>query len=266
MSIDIGLAAVASATFASHALNLEPPSVYYLVLFLIVIAIYNADHAWDAVRSEEGSDPRRAFHVRWRRMIAILSGVCIVIGASLAFLLGKQVLIGGIVVGSLMGFYFLMLRAGYLSRLKELLVAIGFTSGIWLPLLLVSGKFDFRIAVLILLFFISCALNLLSLALCDLQIDRLRGETNLVLATSESFVRLVIGILCIAGALAGLAIVLRSPDWLITISLIQVLIQVMLSFRTSDRHEQIRLVGDWAFVLYAIPWVLQKLDSLHLIS
>ncbi|MBL8020103.1 MAG: hypothetical protein JNM27_10605 [Leptospirales bacterium] len=265
LSIDIGLAAVASATFASQALNLEPPAVYYLVLFLIVLGIYNADHAWDAGRIEDRSDSRRAFHFRWRRTIAVLSGICIFSGALLALLLPKEVVIGGLLVGLLMCVYFLMLRAGRLTRLKELFVTIGFTSGIWVPLLL-SGNPDFRIGVLIVLFFIACALNLLSLALCDLHIDRLHGETNLALVTSESFVRLVIGILCIVGALAGLAIVLTRPDWFITVSLIQVLIQVGLSFWTSNRHEAIRLIGDWAFLLYAIPWVIQKLDSLHLIS
>lgn len=144
-------------------------------------------------------------------------------------------------------------------------VSVGFTAGIWIPLMPL-GIVDSRIVSLVVLFFIACALNLLALALCEMQLDRTRGDTNLALNTSEGFVRKAAGLLFLAGAGLGSTALYRSSDLAIVLAMMQIAIQCTLCFMPARFHLQIRLLGDWGFVLFGLPWVIQKLVSLHRMS
>lgn len=252
--------------FASYALGAQPRSIYYLVLFLAVLGIYNADHAWDASRMADLSDQRRAFHARWRKQLLVLSACSLVCAGILSYQLRHQVILAGIIVGILMCAYFLLLRSGWLARSKEIFVSVGFTAGIWIPQMPLSHV-DFRIAALACMFFLACALNLLALALADIDIDRKHGDTNLALSTSPELVQRIVKLLCSVGAvLAVAAIATTGLDWLVILATLQICIQGSLCFMPSRWYVQIRLIGDWGFVLFGLPWLFQKLMSLHLIN
>lgn len=132
LSIDVALGAVCSGIFFAHILQADITSYSLISLGLSVWIIYTVDHLLDAKKINTlATTNRHRFHQQHFQLLSILVIVAASINAVLLFFIRRPALITGIVLVVLVILYLLIQHS--LKFLKELFVAVVYTTGVLLP-------------------------------------------------------------------------------------------------------------------------------------
>lgn len=266
LSIDVAIGACVMSAFIAGIFGLSVPSVTLLTLFLSVWIIYSVDHLGDAKNIPHTSHTNRhRFHQQHYSVLkrAVLAGLLIQI--LLLFFLPHSIIWKGIVmIGIVLAYFFLLWLFRY-KRIyhKELVIAIVYTSGVFLPTFnLLEFTFSFE---LLIVFLQVCSLafcNLLTFALLETQSDQLDRQSSIALSIGvELTAKVLYGILFI-GLLITLVFFVTAESRSLRIGQLILLVMFLLSagiLRISwfKKHERFRYWGDAVFIfpLLYILWL-----------
>jgi hypothetical protein len=197
--------------------HVEIPIVEHFALFLTVWLIYLTDRVTGAISSAEAAQAgkvREDFSFKHRRTwLALISLVAVADAITAFFALNRPVFFGGLVVGALVfGYTLTNFFFGRLWRtipVKEMIVgaffAIGTALSIWTRVGASNSHFVFALA----LFACLCALNSMSIAFWECDLDLARGFESIATChpTTQRFVRFS----CLVCALASLLLSIFHP-------------------------------------------------------
>jgi len=171
LSIDVVAGALICALFFAKIFAVTLSAPVLLALGFTVWIIYTTDHLRDAKRiHQQASTARHRFHQRYfSELVTALVLFTVLDGLSIAFL-PRPVLLWGIVLSVAVAAYLLVHR--HLKMLKEISIAIMYTSGILLPSFsIASPKLQVSHYILIFQFFVLALINLLMFSWFDRALD-----------------------------------------------------------------------------------------------
>ena len=142
LSIDIVLGAVILLHFFSRFLNAEISWITYCLLAGSIWIIYTVDHLRDAKTAVRTTRERYIFHAKYRRFLRLLIGIVLLLSGVMVFFLPIEIIIAGSVVAMFsVGYIFFH---SFLARngMKELYIALIYTSGIMVAPVAITRHFD----------------------------------------------------------------------------------------------------------------------------
>ena len=151
LSIDIVLGAVILLHFFSIYSGVSPSNEVYFVLGATVWLIYTIDHLRDAKKAPHSTRVRYRFHLKNEKKIRVailtvfLSVICFL------FFLDQSILVGGFILALFSAIYLIIQKRLAKLGLKELYVAIIYTSGILLAPFVLMASFSITMFMLVLL-------------------------------------------------------------------------------------------------------------------
>lgn len=257
-SVDVAFGAVAAAFYA-HWILFETylSGIHALTLFFSVTALYSFDHLADVARIGFARlSPRRKEHAE--NSFLLLSWMCFSFSITVcgAFFLPISVQVTGLFLGLFMLLYFIGVFRFQMSLLKDVGVTIGYSLGIWVPVVFQQpDMFRMEFVLLFILFVVNTLFIMVLYALADKKADEqehIKGFFSTIQVQKEQAVLGWIGfaILLIEGVLCVLGLI-PFP------SLLPILLQLsgsLLFFRYgSVDPNRIRLWGEWSYGFYLIP-------------
>ena len=132
LSIDIVIGTVILLHFFSTYFGVAPSVDVYFILGASVWLIYTIDHLQDAVKAPNSARVRYRFHNKHQRMLRAAALVVLMAVICRLYFIDYQILTGGSVLALLSGMYLLLQKRLAALGLKELYVALIYTSGILL--------------------------------------------------------------------------------------------------------------------------------------
>lgn len=257
LSLDVALGACICSIYLSFFLQIDIPWLATVVLGLTVWVIYTFDHLQDASRIKgiANTDRHRFHQVYFKPLVIVMSCVMLNIGV-LVFNLPIPTILWGValacvVVSYFMILYFLGLKAAYH---KEILIAIIYACGVFLPSFSVYNGFFTNTHILIFLIFVNMALiNLITFSWLESKKDRFNGFPSLVNVIGERQSKRIIILLLIAQIvmIMGLMSVTMGTA-LIFLLMTLVLGGIMFFYKYFSQYERYRIVGDLVFLLPVI--------------
>jgi 4-hydroxybenzoate polyprenyltransferase len=192
-----------------------------------------------------------------------------VLSAYVAFsFLSSEIIRFGIILGSLtIAYLTLILFIGKKAARwlpKELLVAIYYTAGIWIPILLLNDTVKSEVLIVAFIFFLLAFEDLLLLSFVEVERDRQQGSISLALVLGNKRTRLLLNSLSIIISISSALIILSAESsMLILAGLILLLMQFALSlvYHNSHRLRQndcYRYLSEAVFFLPALMALLVK--------
>tara|TARA_Y100001972_G_scaffold128095_2_gene187386 strand:- start:4631 stop:5437 length:807 start_codon:yes stop_codon:yes gene_type:complete len=255
LSLDIVLGAVIFLGFLGSLYELMIPASVYLALAITVWLIYSVDHLIDS-RNIRTSDPRRVFHQKYFKQVVFFAGIVSVVGLINVYYLPVEIIRAGAILAACCILYLMLVYFLPGLWLKELLVAIGYASGIFLtPISLLDSlqTIDFilftQLAVLALV-------NLLVFSVYDRESDIKNGFGSITCLLGAGSVSLIWALLSLLiGSSVYLGVVLAEKYQIIQfVYLIMtcILVGVMRFQPFFGQNERFRVVGDAIFFVPAI--------------
>lgn len=177
LNLDIPAGAVCSSIFAAKLFHLAPSPFYFIIVFLALWVIYSADDIIDGIRSRNSSYKHEyRFHYKKKHILIPLIILSILIGGLLSFtFLEPKLIFFGLCMILAVALYF-----AYNTRnnnrirfyLKEITIAVIYTTGIFGGMILLKG-YTTPFQILIILNFLLVAYsNVLMFSLADLEKDK----------------------------------------------------------------------------------------------
>lgn len=246
LSLDVTAGAIVLSAFFSSQLGL-PIHVFELIaLGTAIWLIYNIDHLVDARKVLSSLGTRRNFHRQYARFILWFSVFVCIGGIYTAFRLPWEVVrVGLFLTGLSIGY---LVLAGKLFWLKEFLVAVIYSTGVLIPILV---RIDFRTEVVLIwiaLFLLAFA-NLLIISKVEYLADRSDGFQSIVTEIGLKVVRpLFYSTLILA---SGIGLLLVGTNWMagIYFPLVCILYGFIWHLRIFHQKEVYRTLADGAFIL-----------------
>jgi hypothetical protein len=175
LSLDVALGASSSTYFAfSVCYHHEINKAHFLGLFFSIIFFYSSDHLFDLYRTRntERSD-RRKYHAKLKPLFILLGILSLISIFPLLFYLNIHVVYSGLVLAIGLGLYFFIINTFETHRIKDLLVSIGYTLGIWIPVFSYQiNSFNWNHGIAMSLFFLNTFITMLIYAFLDLNSDK----------------------------------------------------------------------------------------------
>jgi 4-hydroxybenzoate polyprenyltransferase len=256
LSIDVALGAVCSSIFFAHILCADITIYSLISLGLSVWIIYTADHLLDAKKiNTSATTNRHRFHQQHFQLLLVLVIVAACMNAVLLLFIRRPALITGIILVALVILYLLIQHS--LKFLKEIFVALVYTTGVMLPAMSntqISWK-DWNWMVIV-QFALIAFLNLIIFSWFDYENDvqdkRISFVTIFGKKTSQIFIYLLF-ILSMA-----LWVVTFSPQVETAIffgmnAALFIMVYFHSYFATQDRY---RILGDAIFFSPLFVWLL----------
>jgi hypothetical protein len=252
LSLDIAAGAVAGACYFARILEVQVRMYALASLGLTVWIIYTADHLLDARKIPgQASTERHRFHQRNFRTLLVAVILAALADFILILFIRKMVLYGGVLMLVIVSLYLLLNRR--LARLKEVVVALLYCSGVLLPSLMVTTvalqRTDY---ILFLLFFTTALINLLMFSWFDREYDVAdRHQSFVTLTGSRQTVVLLQTLFAVNAALCiyGLIWAPNGVAFTIPLTMNAVLALIFVFRRWFSRYDRFRLLGDAAFLL-----------------
>ncbi len=255
LSLDIVLGALIFLKFLGVLYALTIPITVYLALAIAVWLIYSVDHLIDS-RNLDSPDPRRAFHHKYHRQIIFFAGIVAVIGLIDVYFLPIEIIRYGAILAAFCIVYLMMVF--FIPRLwfKELIVALGYSLGIFLtPMALLDSihPIDF---ILFIQLAVLALVNLLVFSIYDRDRDIENGFGSLALKLGTGSVKLIWLLVIFSGSLSiYLLFFLPAKYQFIQIAyfmMSSILIVVIRNHLYFSQKERFRIVGDAIFFVPAI--------------
>lgn len=261
LSLDIVVGVVCAAAFATTIVGAAMPLSWWILLPLATWVVYSTDHLLDAYRTGAGAQQlRHRFYHEWFGPLAVLTGGVAIAGvlAALWWLPGR-LLTGGLLAAVAAVAHLVLAQGDGRIVTKEISTAVIYVGAIWFgPLLVVPGPEGWAFAALHLLAALS---NLLAFALFEERVDRLDGHASIVRSWGRpATARLLrwFTAIGVAGLLstAVLAPAPRPAALLVLLALILIPSTMVLKHRVFAPGQRYRAVGDLAFWLMLLPFLL----------
>ena len=258
LSIDVALGASIICLFLASLLQISLSLVTLLSLSATVWLIYTIDHLVDARKIQHPSHTfRHALHQKYLKTITRLAAFVALGQAFLLFFLPVNTLLWGIFLLFVVIGYFLILWSMQFNKIyhKELLIAIVYTSGIFLPILTLKNSLTFDDVFLFCQVFMLALANLLLFSLIEVQSDSADKQPSLVLLIGRFNTRCIVVALLIAGV--GISVVkimegsyFKFQTAQLTFILMNIVLGLTLTFpkawKEGDLH---RVFGDAIFFI-----------------
>jgi len=257
--------AVACGLMAVKVVGINPGPAWLLVLALSVWLVYTSDRLMDGIKVGILSHSlRHQFHYRQRKpiILAILIISCIV-GLITFLFLDKRIIYFGLILGFVILIYLsLVFRIGQKKHqlfLKEPLIALVYTAGIWGgPVVLSQFYLISQQWILILVTFLHGMLNLLILSLLDFQADTADGHTSFARALGIKTTRLTIYSISISILILNLFILFTSKNSILisaaSIFILMDILQILVLLKSNHLRKNVlyRTLGEMVFWLPGI--------------
>lgn len=271
LSVDVALGAISIGLFFCEITKVDPPNLWWLLLFLSTIIVYNIDHLMDSNgRNRVFNNPRRDFHRVNKTIILYFISLLGILTIGLAFFLLSW---GDFVIG--LGIFLLCIAYFGLIRFfpflpKEIAVAFLYILGIlYLPLRILYARDRMTDAILYLgIFFFLALQNLITNSWLDRNHDRDEGFENFSNRWGSNFSRNLIYLIGMGGFTLSF-IVFTFPENILPTLIFAINFSLPFLFirgngidgaleqsqiKTSNSY---RSIGEWGYVLFCIP-VLEK--------
>jgi len=258
LNLDVAAGAVVTALFYSKILGV-PPRLYGMVtLGCVVWIIYTIDRLLDIRRI--GATPtsqRHRFHQVYERPLWIALTVVSIFVISQFYFLRPPVLMSGICVAFSVGTYLLLQQ---FLRVKEIFVAILYTSGILVPSLSIHvGHLSVFQYLLITQLFIVALINLLLFSWFEFEADKKDSQTSFATQWGKARTTKLIVALCIVNALLSIVIANQYEAMGVIIILPLMTVSLLLIYLNSKffyENDRYRFFGDAIFFLPLIGLLL----------
>ena len=253
LSLDVALGAVVLSTAMAKYLGTELTWAVQLGLFLSVWLIYSFDHLMDSDQQISPSVSYRHYiHYRFRREIVYSMIMTILVGVVTLFYLPSTVILWGVTAAAFIIIYFLLVRYTRFWA-KEVFVAVGYTTGVFLAPLSLTTELVVPDAILLMtVVFLLAVINLLTFSFFDFEMDRQSGFHSMAVRFGKRTIRSTI--FGLAFLSMGLTIVLsfseQTPFLYVTVILMNLsLIALILKPSFFREYHFYRVIGDGIFFL-----------------
>ena len=255
LSFDVALGATSSAYFAftvcyHHEIN----QAHFLSLFFSILFFYSADHLYDLYRTRNTErSERRNFHASLRTVFIILAIVSFAAILPLIFVLDLHVIYSGFILAAGVGIYFFFINTYNSNRYKDILVAFGYTLGIWVPVFSYQlSNFDYSFLLPTLLFFLNTFVTMLLYAFYDIQSDKSEGIESFFSRFSVIQAKIIVKWAVLVNAtISFLLFSLTSFTYLLPLFL-HALLLVLITFYAHLNPTKVRWIGEYSYVIYFV--------------
>lgn len=251
LNLDVAAGAVLTAIFYSKVLGVPPRLYGMLTLGCVVWIIYTIDRLLDIHRiGKTPSSQRHRFHMLYKRPLWIAVGLVSLFVVGQFYFLRPPVLMSGLYVSFAVGAYLLLQQ---FLRVKEIFVAILYTSGILVPSWSVHvGEFSVFHYLLITQLFIVALINLLLFSWFEFEADQKDSQTSFATRWGKAKTAKLIVVLSIVNTLLSILIANQSEaTWVIIILPLMTvsLLFIYLNSKFFNENDRYRFFGDAVFFL-----------------
>jgi 4-hydroxybenzoate polyprenyltransferase len=249
LSLDIVLGAILFLYALQNLYQLSFSWHVYFALASAVWLIYTVDHLMDA---NEGSlIPRRHFHYTHRNILIGFAGIVSCSALINIYFLPYEIIKNGALLCAMCVAYLMVVYFIKGFWIKELVVALGYASGIFLAPLSLHSFWTFSDTVALIHLAMIALINLIMFSFYDFENDKNEGYNSIIIRfgkhRSSFFLNLLIAI---SIGLSAFGIwKLPSMHGLSQIYLVMTLVLAVTFWmpRYFGMHERFRLVGDAVF-------------------
>jgi len=261
LSLDVVLGACVSAWFIAQLCEVAVEPVTILTLGVCVWLIYTADHLWDAYRIQHPAHTvRHIFHQRYFLALVIGWFVTVALGIALLFYIPPSIFRGGLVLSGGVVTYFVVNQFINFNLIvpKEVLAALLYTSGIFLPVAVQIESLNLISYLVFGQFFLLALANLTLISWYELTSDRLDGASSLAIQYGKPKTQLIsIACILLAIILTGwMVLIAPSASHSVIILMSLVLGSIWVFPVWHAKYERYRWVADGIFLLPAVFYPL----------
>jgi len=255
-SLQVVAGSCISAIFISRIYDQVTPLLSFFCLGLTVLVIYSFDHYQDSLKIRSGK-LRHTFS-NDKFLVKIIIVVAILFNSLIIFFIPRVTVIGGIILGVfILAYFFLLRKAGRnLWVLKEFLIALIFSAGVFLPGATAGKEISVSTTELFLFieFFLLAWTNLLIFSWFDLEYDRKSDFPSSVRVMGRFESRKLIYILLALFAVVWVSHLILVPDFptrnrAVTFLMGFILTAIILNQKYFSKFDRYRFIGDAIFLL-----------------
>jgi 4-hydroxybenzoate polyprenyltransferase len=186
-SIDVALGAVVFSNALAFYFGTALPFQVSLLLFCAVWVIYTLDHLLDAKSTHSAEVSfRHSLHARFSIHLSVIVGIATLISGYTLFFVDEAFIWIGLSFSAFISLY-LYLNYKYCLYAKELIVAVGYTFGILLGvLIMVEFQLSLNHIVIIFQIFLIAFLNLVVFAFIEYDQDARAGFSSLAITLGRN--------------------------------------------------------------------------------
>lgn len=252
LSLDIIVGANLFLAFLGKYYQVNISLNIFIALSVAIWLIYTIDHLVDALIGKRLT-PRRTFHQKHSNLLILLSGIVLIVGLVNMTFLPIEIIKAGSILGSICILY---LMAVYFFRklwFKEILVAIGYSVGLFLAPIVLIGQVQWIDMILVLQLCGLALANLLIFSHFEREGDRAEGFGSMALKIQND-IRVIIITLLLLIILSNVMLALYLPSSQFNIQVIYLLMATILLFINTfpsffTVEERFRVAGDGIFFL-----------------
>lgn len=245
LSLDIVIGAVILLRFFSNLLSVEPSWSVYVLLAGAVWLIYTIDHLRDASKVKGSERNRYRFHLKYGKVLVIACVLVAILSMISLYYTSPIIIIAGALLALLSAVYLLIQHLLSNWGMKELYVAIIFTSGILLAPFVMSETIRFDVFLLLLLLSFS---NLVLFSWFEKEEDNQDGFKSVATTMSESSIQKLILLLLSVGIAFSITIEFSEVSlyFLVSFGLYSYL---FIDHKRAKRLSIYRTIGDGIFLI-----------------
>jgi 4-hydroxybenzoate polyprenyltransferase len=266
LSLHIVAGVCISAIFIGDIFQIEIESPALTVLGVSVWLIYTLDHLIDVNDKEQFLSQRHQFHKdNYNTFIIFLPWISILLLYNIFKLPLITIIAGGILVG-LIGVYFFTFKV-YSKRItsyKEIFIAIGFSTGIFLASIHHYSSINFLTFGFYLQFLLLAYLNVLIISFVDYNMDKEEGFSSIGSRKDKEFIsKLVSKFFIILFFVSVILIFFSFPSVLPSFTMLLMVFSLFLIFKFGIEKlsaEQVHFLADAVFLLPVIYFLIKLLN------
>ena len=245
LSLDIVCGAVILLRFFSQELKVYVSLPIYAILGITVWLIYTIDHLRDANQSREPMRGRYLFHLSNSRVLRFTTALGIIVICLLLFFVERDILWSGFLLAGLSSLYLVVQQTLARWCLKELYVAVIYTSGILLAPFVLNGGFEWLIWLKL---FLLTYINLVLFSRYEKEEDLKDQFHSIATMTSDAVLEKLLFLLLTLGFLL---LFLFPLDRISLFFLFGFILYTMMTVerKWSSKNQRYRLIGDGVFLL-----------------
>lgn len=249
LSIDIVLGAIFFLAFLEKYYQVYLSIHVYFSLASAVWLIYTTDHLMDGASLESPSNERHLFHKRYFNWLIIIGGVVLILALVNVYFLDSIIVKNGAILSAISVSYLLLVYFFRKLWVKELLVALVYTLGIFIgPLSKVEAIGGYDVLLVSQLAGIAL-LNLLIFSYYDKASDQKDGFNSLIIRLGNTKSKWMIFGLIIILISSILIIGIREEIQWMYLMMTALLTLVFYAPDTFSRNARYRTIGDGIFYL-----------------
>lgn len=258
LSIDVAIGACIMGLFVASLASVAIPPIVLISLGISVWLIYTIDHLKDAKAIQHQSHTKRhQFHqVHFHKLKIAVFALLFIQIVLLAFL-PFTIFLAGLFLMLIVILYFLILWSLKLKDVyhKEIIISVVYSCGIFLPTVC---SIEFDIPFYLIFLFVQITMiafsNLLLFSLLEMYSDKLDNHASLALVMGKKRTKKTLYSVLTLGLSFCIILFLRSEDHIfksaqIIISIMNLTLISVLSFRFFSKSERFRYLGDGVFFL-----------------